>query len=153
MSNVNAVFSTRRVWRMALTLLGLAGCGQGAPVAMPDWTTRLPPGTVQRNWSDSAPGQAMTRVFVARRAALADGASDRLSQSLQLQAPQDLDMAHVQAFVDQALGKGWAASNWQGEGHAASAWQRGEQAVLLVWNQPSQANAHRLIQLAATPAR
>ena len=152
MSNVNAVVSTRRAWLMEITLLGLAGCSQGA-AAMPDWTTRLPPGTVQRNWSDSATGQAMTRVFIARRAALADGASERLSQSLQLQAPQDLDMASVQAFVDQALGKGWAASNWQGEGHAASAWQRGEQAVLLVWNQPAQANAHRLIQLAATPAR
>ena len=146
--------STRRAWLAAVpAVLGLVGCGQGASMAMPDWTTPLPPGTVQRNWSDSATGQAMTRVFIARRAALADGASERLSQSLQLQAPQDLDMASVQAFVGQALGKGWAASHWQGEGHAASAWQRGEQAVLLVWNQPSQANAHRLIQLAATPAR
>ena len=153
MSNVNAVFSTRRACLMAFTLLGLAGCGQSAAVAMPDWSTRLPPGTVQRTWADSAAGQALTRVFIARRAVLADGAGDHLSQSLQLQALQDLDMGSVQAFVNQALGKGWAAGNWQGDGHAASAWQRGEQAVLLVWNQPSQANAHRLIQLAATPAR
>ena len=152
MSNVNAVVSTRRAWLMAITLLGFAGCGQGA-AAMPDWSTRLPPGTVQRNWADSAAGQAMTRVSIARRAALADGAGDHLTQSLQLQAPQDLDMGSVKAFVEQALGKGWDASHWQGDGHAASAWQRGEQAVLLVWNQPSQANAQRLIQLTATPAR
>ena len=146
--------STRRAWLVAVTaVLGLAGCGQDATTAMPDWSTQLPTGTVQRNWADSAAGQAMARVFIARRAVLADGVGERLNQSLQLQAPQDLDMASVQAFVDQALGKGWAASNWQGDGHAASAWQRGEQAVLLVWNQPSQANAHRLIQLTATPAR
>ena len=146
--------STWRAWLAAVpVLLGLVGCGQGTATAMPDWSAQLPTGTVQRNWADSAAGQAMTRVFIARRAALADGSGNHLSQSLQLQAPQDLDMASVQAFVDQALGKGWAASNWQGDGHAASAWQRGEQAVLLVWNLPPHATSHRLMQLAATPAR